>query len=158
MTLPGVPPPQPALAEGFAQHVRRWSARRGASERDAAAAAHAAHALSLATSQGHVGLRLVDLAPLACGPATVGAWRQALHDSGVVSLHPAVARPEALPLVLDAGDRLYLLRHFDLERRLARRLARALVQAGHGTRERQHGTEDAARKQGQQREQRRAEQ
>lgn len=132
MTLPGVPPPQAALAEGFAQHVRRWSARRGASERDAAAAAHAAHALSLATSQGHVGLRLVDLAPLACGPATVGAWRQALHASGVVSLHPAVARPEALPLVLDAGDRLYLLRHFDLERRLARRLARALVQAGHG--------------------------
>ncbi len=48
--------------------------------------------------------------------------RMALLASGVVG---AAGHPEAMPLVLDAGDRLYLHRHFDLEQRLARRLLSA---------------------------------
>ena len=58
-------------------------------------------------------------------PTTLPAWRAALAASGVVG--PA-HQPGSHPLVLDADDRLYLHRYFDLEQRLARRLARCVAQ------------------------------
>ena len=57
-------------------------------------------------------------------PTTLPAWRAALAASGVVG--PA-HQPGSHPLVLDADDRLYLHRYFDLEQRLARRLARCVA-------------------------------
>jgi exodeoxyribonuclease V alpha subunit len=58
--------PSPALAhdlaQGFAEQVRQWSLEAGAAEEDAALAARAARALSLAVSEGHVCLRLDELA------------------------------------------------------------------------------------------------
>lgn len=114
-----------ALAEGFARHVRQWAVSQGASADDAGAAARAASALSLATSEGHVCLGLAELAdrvaPSAGGPVEAAAWRAALSASGVVG---TPAAPGSRPLILDDGDRLYLHRYFDFERRLARRLAR----------------------------------
>ena len=57
-------------------------------------------------------------------PTTLPAWRAALAASGVVG--PA-HQPGSHPLVLDADDRLYLHRYFDLEQRLACRLARCVA-------------------------------
>ena len=57
-------------------------------------------------------------------PTTLPTWRAALAASGVVG--PA-HQPGSHPLVLDADDRLYLHRYFDLEQRLARRLARCVA-------------------------------
>jgi exodeoxyribonuclease V alpha subunit len=122
--------PDQVLAAGFACHAERWALARGAPAEAARAAARAARALSLATSNGHVCLRLDDLAtaedveaptsaPL---PANPSEWRAALRDSRIVG---TPAAPGALPLVLDDDDRLYLHRYFDYERRLAHRLALA---------------------------------
>ncbi len=117
-----------ALARGLAQHVWRWSAARGATPAAAQAAASAAQALSLATGLGHVCVWLADLPALTAAlpepppdlPATPAAWRAALLASQVVG---TAAAPGNQPLVLDGDGRLYLHRQFDLERRLARRLA-----------------------------------
>lgn len=118
--------PETALAEGFARHVRQWSLSQGAGVEVAEAAARAAQALSLATSEGHVCLMLAELGdfatPAATGaPADAAAWRSTLLASGVVGTPDA---PGSRPLILDDEDRLYLHRHFDFERRLARRLVR----------------------------------
>ena len=118
------------LAEGFARHAVRWASAEGAGAGVAAAVGHAAMALSLAVSEGHVCLMLASLAaapPLADGDAPavrldVAGWRATLLASGIVGTPEA---PGALPLILDADDRLYLHRYFDYERRLARRLTRA---------------------------------
>ena len=118
------------LAEGFARHAVRWASAEGASENVAAAVGHAATALSLAVSEGHVCLMLASLAaaPTIAGgdaPAVrldVAGWRATLLASGIVGTPEA---PGALPLILDADDRLYLHRYFDYERRLARRLTQA---------------------------------
>ena len=118
------------LAEGFARHVVRWAATEGASTRVAAAVGHAATALSLAVSEGHVCLMLGSLAATpgagdGAAPAIrldVAGWRATLLASGIVGTPEA---PGALPLILDADDRLYLHRYFDYERRLARRLTQA---------------------------------
>ena len=110
------PTPSPArdLAQGFAQQVQQWALEAGASPEDAALAARAALALSLAASEGHVCLQLDEL-------AEADALRAGLRASRIVGTPQA---PGAMPLILD-GERLYLHRHFDLERRLARRLAQA---------------------------------
>ena len=105
------------LAEGFAGQVECWALSLGASSDDARAARDAAHAVSLATSGGHVCLALAEL-------GDAGAWRARLQASGVVGSADA---PGGCPLVLDGDDRLYLHRYFDYERRLARRLVRALA-------------------------------
>jgi exodeoxyribonuclease V alpha subunit len=118
------------LAEGFARHAVRWAVAEGASADVAAAVGHAATALSLAVSEGHVCLMLASLAAaptIADGDAPamrldVAGWRATLLASGIVGT-PEV--PGALPLILDADDRLYLHRYFDYERRLARRLTQA---------------------------------
>jgi exodeoxyribonuclease V alpha subunit len=115
------------LADGFARHASRWAAAQGADAATVAAAGHAATALSLAVSAGHVCLVLASLAAAAPdGDAPirldVAGWREALLASGIVGTPTA---PGALPLILDADDRLYLHRYFDYERRLARRLMQA---------------------------------
>jgi exodeoxyribonuclease V alpha subunit len=109
-----------ALAEGFAQHVAQWARDLGATEAAAHAAQQAAQALSLATAAGHVCLPLPDLRALIEDDAA--ALRRLLLDSGVVGTPDRAA---ARPMLLDAQDRLYLHRDFDLERRLAQRLMRA---------------------------------
>ena len=142
---------QAVLAQAFAAHAARWARAHGASVQDTEAVRHAAAALSLATSAGHVCVRLTDLAPCpqavgkpgelppgskagrdpvdlpsfargSGGPADPAAWRALLLSSGVVGTSAA---PGAMPLVLDSDDRLYLHRYFDYERRLATRLMRA---------------------------------
>lgn len=114
------------LAEGFARHAARWAAAQGAGAHSVAATAHAAEALSLAVSAGHVCLLLASLAApreqAATLPSDTAGWRAALRASGIVGTPEA---PAALPLILDADDRLYLHRYFDYERRLARRLTQA---------------------------------
>jgi exodeoxyribonuclease V alpha subunit len=118
------------LADGFARHVGQWAAARGATAAAARAAAGAARALSLATSNGHVCIALAQAASqvaaeadaAAVDPAPPTDWRATLLASGVVGTPEA---PGAMPLILDADDRLYLHRYFDYERRLARRLAQA---------------------------------
>lgn len=119
--------PETLLAEGFARHVRQWALSQGAAVEAAAAAARAAQALSLATSEGHVCLALAELSGTTMpgesgGPSGATAWRTALLASAVVGTPDA---PGSRPLILDDEDRLYLHRHFDLERRLAQRLARS---------------------------------
>ena len=114
------------LAEGFARHAARWAQAQGANEASVAAVSRAAAALSLAVSEGHVCLMLESLAAAASDDGTsaldVRGWRAALLASGIVGTPEA---PGALPLIVDADDRLYLHRYFDYERRLARRLTRA---------------------------------
>ncbi len=104
------------LACAFAGHVERWSLQAGASAESAAAAARAASAVSLATSAGHA---CVPLAQVAGEGAGVLALREHLLASGVVGAPP---QQGGRPLVLDAGDRLYLHRYYAYEQRLARRL------------------------------------
>ena len=106
------------LAEGFARHASQWAAAEGAPAASVAAVARAAAALSLAVSEGHVCLLLSALAD----DGDVAGRRAALLASRIVGTHDA---PGALPLILDADDRLYLHRYFDYERRLARRLTQA---------------------------------
>ena len=128
-----------ALARGLAAQVQRWAMDRGAPPAAAQAAAAAAQALSLAIGLGHVCVWLADLPALTGaqpqpparqdGPAAqpggtalptdAATWRWQLQASRVVGSH---AEPTNQPLVLDDDGRLYLHRHFDLERRLARRL------------------------------------
>jgi exodeoxyribonuclease V alpha subunit len=60
--------------------------------------------------------------PTAATVTTVARLRRDLLASGVVGTPQA---PQALPLILDDQDRLYLHRYFDYERRLARRLMQA---------------------------------
>lgn len=122
------PNPAEALADGIAAHVRTWARRAGSDDTTAAAAARAAHGLSLATSDGDVCVLLSALAAGAAGPGhgatdtPTTALRQRLLASGVVG---TPAAPGAMPLVLDDDGRLYLHRYFDHEAALARRLLRA---------------------------------
>jgi len=103
------------LAKGFALQVERWARALGDDATTAASVRQAAHALSLATGDGHVCLPLADL-------GSDADHRRVLLSSSVVG---TPAAPLACPLILDDNDRLYLHRHFDYERRLARRLMRA---------------------------------
>jgi exodeoxyribonuclease V alpha subunit len=107
------------LARGFAEQVERWARRHGAPAPAIAAAARAAHAVSLATSAGHTCLPLADAFAATLPSDDTTAARALLLASGVVTT-PDHAAP--MPLVLDADGRLYLHRYFDHERRLAARL------------------------------------
>ena len=149
MTSPAPPSDRPSLQEqlasGFGSRIRRWSAALGGTAREADAVALAATRLSLATSAGHVCVRLADLPPLGDANAAPNpnpeadadtghncSWRTLLLRSGVVASSSAAAgsdAPAILPLVLDPQDRLYLHRYFDYERRLAQRLMRARTAA-----------------------------
>lgn len=110
-----------ALAEHLGRWLTRWSREQGADEADARTAGRAGALLARATREGHVCMRLDALAA-ALGDTGAAALGAALRASRVVGSDDA---PGAMPLVLDAGGRLYLHRDFDDERRLARRLAQA---------------------------------
>jgi exodeoxyribonuclease V alpha subunit len=103
------------LAQGFAQHIARWAQQRGCDTATVQALRAAATEVSLATSEGHVCVLVV------------AAVRARLLSSGLVGKPEA---PGAMPLILDSGDRLYLHRYFDDERRLALRLMRAAGASG----------------------------
>ena len=107
-----------ALADGLAQQIEGWARQQGAGADDARLAHDAAHALCLATSEGHVCLRLGDWR----SSAEAGPLRPRLLASGVVG---TPQQPGAYPLILDDAQRLYLHRHYDDERRLALRLMQA---------------------------------
>ena len=118
---------QQALADGFAAHVATWAQRQGADDAAVQVAMQAARALSLATGNGHVCLRLADLqATLGEDALPLAALRDRLIGSGVVGTPDS---PSARPMILDAQDRLYLHRDFDHERQLAQRLVRAAAAA-----------------------------
>ncbi len=116
------------LADGFARHASQWAVAEGANAATVAAVGRAAAALSLAVSEGHVCLMLATLAAAsrdddsATRRLDVAGWRATLLASGIVGTPEA---PGAMPLILDAEDRLYLHRYFDYERRLATRLVQA---------------------------------
>ena len=125
--------PQLDLAEGFARHLRGWATTLGAPADACAVLAPVARSLALAASEGDVCLPLAQLAQdeaIACTPAGL---RAKLLESRVTALaEPLPPGDCAHPLVLDADDRLYLRRFFDLEQRLAAALvmrARAPAQA-----------------------------
>lgn len=113
------PPVAALLASGFAAHVVQWAKHHAALsvEHDVMLREVARH-LSMVNSEGHVCARLHDIAQV--HPAwSVADLRSMLLVSGVTG---TPAQPGAFPLILDDGDRLYLHRYFDYERRLARRL------------------------------------
>ena len=115
-----------ALADGLSRQIEGWALARSGDAAAAQRAAQAARQLSLATSEGHVCLplqALCDADEADSNPATLR--RQLLASSVVGNGEPG----DALPLVLDSEDRLYLRRHFDQERRLAQRLHRAAMAA-----------------------------
>ena len=126
MNTPLAPQAQPsaaeALAQGFALHVEQWLRRQGCDAVQIDTLRHAAQAVSLATSDGHVCVALADVAASMAGTTSIDALRQALMGSGVVGTPTA---PGSLPLILDDQSRLYLHRYFNYEQRLARRLMRA---------------------------------
>jgi exodeoxyribonuclease V alpha subunit len=117
-----VRPSAQALADGFGTQVRRWAETIGAlSDRDSLhRLERVAQQLSLATSAGNVCVTLDELS--AC-EATPDALRRLLLESGVAGTPDSAA---SQPLLLDAGNRLYLHRYFDYERRLAQRMRRAV--------------------------------
>jgi exodeoxyribonuclease V alpha subunit len=105
------------LADGLSAQLERWALALGADPAPARRVARLGHAVSRATSEGHV------CVPLAEGwPDDEPPLRRELLASGVVG---TPADPGARPLIVDDDGRVYLHRHFDLERRLAQRLVRA---------------------------------
>lgn len=126
----GTPSDAQLLADGFAVHLAAW-ADPALSPADRALVADAARAVSLASSAGHV---CADMAAWRAGlteARTAGELAALLHRSGVVGTPD---QPGACPLILDTPatpdedapeGRLYLHRHFDLERRLAARVVAA---------------------------------
>jgi len=108
--------PAADLAHGFAEHALGWARAAGAPAASLAALREAALRLSFAIAEGHVCVDLAAAAEDATQAMPVAALRVQLLASGVVG------RPDAdapRPLVLDDGDRLYLRRHYQWERRLA---------------------------------------
>ena len=111
------------LANGFAAHVGAWAQQAQAPA--VALVRQAAYLVSMAVSEGHVCTHLDALAQ-AVGEVDHSRLRQQLLQSTMVG---TAAAPGALPLILDAQDRLYLHRYFDYERRLAQRLKPCLTAA-----------------------------
>lgn len=103
------------LAQGFAQQVAHWAERHGCDAATIQALRAAATEVGVATGEGHVCVS-ID-----------AALRPRLLASGLVGTPDA---PGAMPLILDSGDRLYLHRYYDDERRLALRLMHAAAAPG----------------------------
>ncbi len=117
--------PAAVLADAFARQAEGWARRApGADASRVAVVRHAAHALSIATSDGHVCLTLDELARTPGPPRMeIDTLRTTLLASGIVG---TPAQPAAAPLILDDEGRLFLHRYFDYERRLARRVMQAV--------------------------------
>jgi exodeoxyribonuclease V alpha subunit len=107
------------LAAGFAEHVTRWAANRGAAPESLAVLKLAAERASLATAEGSVCVPLAAVADEFEGKSLAE-----LRELLLASHMAGAPQGEPLPLVLDAGNRLYLRRYFDYERRLAHSLVR----------------------------------
>ena len=139
------------LAAGFAEQAARWAQDAGAPPAQCQLARRLAAALSLAVADGHACLPLDfqarngESAPRAeraeraeragHAPPTWPVSRsdpvrfdEARLDRAAVLATRIVGEaqaPGSFPLILDGDGRLYLHRHFDYEKRLARRLLRA---------------------------------
>ncbi len=125
------------LAEAFSARARHWAEELGASEISAQVVQRAAFLVSMAVSAGHVCIHLDDFAASGDAYSDRAPLRRRLFESGIVGRPicgtPIVGTPEArdaLPLILDAEDRLYLHRYFDYECRLASCLVRRRSAAG----------------------------
>jgi exodeoxyribonuclease V alpha subunit len=111
------------LATGFGQVLESWSRKFNPTKSDEAAAI-ASHLrnigeqLSLATTEGHSCLPLSAVKDIHHGESIAGLRAKLLASKLVGTPQETPAKP----LILDDGDRLYLYRHFEQERRLARRL------------------------------------
>ena len=108
--------PAQVLAEGFASHVQRWAQVNGAPETAIRVVRRAAFLVSTAVAAGDVCILLDEVAASLerdYDPADLRRW---LMASGIVGTPEA---PAAMPLIIDADDRLYLHRYFDYECRLA---------------------------------------
>ena len=111
------------LATGFGQVLAAWvrkihRAKTDEIEATASFLASVGEQLSLATSEGHSCLPLSALTSKLAGESIAGI-RAKLLASKLVGMP---LQTPAKPLVLDEGNRLFLYRHFEQERRLARRL------------------------------------
>jgi exodeoxyribonuclease V alpha subunit len=106
------------LARGFGQTLSAWARQNHASEASADCLRRIAEAISLATSDGQLCVPLSTVLDQFPG-ASIEELRALLLACGLVA-QPAQAR--ALPLILDDTNRVFLYRHFDQERRLARQL------------------------------------
>lgn len=124
-----LPPDAPAsfdLATGFAEHAVAWAARLGATAAAQAVLRRVAQQLAVAVSAGHVCLPLTR-----CADEDPAVVREHLLASGVAVCDRQASMPgSAHPLVIDAGDRLYLRRYFDLEFSLAAALRARALDAG----------------------------
>lgn len=107
------------LAAGFAEHVTRWAANRGAAPEALAVLKLAAGRASLATAEGSVCVPLAAMADEFEGKSLAQ-----LRELLLASHMAGTPQGDALPLVLDNSNRLYLRRYFDYERRLAHSLVR----------------------------------
>ena len=127
------------LAQGFARRMALLARGHGADESTCRYVWRAALAVSLATAEGHVCVPLDNLlegqasGELFPGDApALSVWREALFASGLCApASLALARTgdvqaDALPLLLDDRDRLYLARYYSYEARLATALGRKL--------------------------------
>ena len=114
-----------ALAEGFARRIGALARRLQSDPHGVRWAERAAFAVSRATAQGHVCVSLAALAERY--GESVAAARAALLASGV-GCDGERAAADLLPLVIDEGQRVYLARYFDYERRLAQAL---VARSGH---------------------------
>ena len=108
-----------ALAEGFARRIGALARRLQSDPHGVRWAERAAFAVSRATAHGHVCVSLAALAERY--GESVAAARAALLASGV-GCDGECAAADLLPLVIDEGQRVYLARYFDYERRLAQAL------------------------------------
>lgn len=122
-----LPPPAQTLAERFATQAARWTQARGAPETATRLARQAAYLLSMAVAAGDVCVPLDEIAATLERAFEPEALRKWLLASGIVGTPEA---RDAMPLILDAEDRLYLHRYFDYECRLARCLAQRLASRG----------------------------
>ena len=111
------------LAAGFAAHVAGWAERRNAPAEAIAVLRQAAWRVSFATGRGNVCVPLAELIE-EFPEKSAAELRNALLSSRMVGVPDS---QEALPLVLDSANRLYLRRYFDYETRLAASLARRAV-------------------------------
>jgi exodeoxyribonuclease V alpha subunit len=115
-----LPSPEGMLAQAFAAQAGGWVETAGGTPQMVRAVAHAAGALSRATSRGDVCLPLADIESHADWPEDLATARTLLVTSAVVGTAQATG---SRPLILDDDGRLYLHRYFAHERALARRIA-----------------------------------